>query len=69
MKLSEVIRCLLLGDSEFVVCDSDTGEVIYDDAKCTSSEFSRFLLQEAPKYKVWSIEAKSRHLVIVYVER
>ena len=68
MKLVGVINLALKGDSDFVVCDQDTGEVIFDDTKSTISEFSKFV-SENSGLTVFSIEATSRHRIVIYVER
>lgn len=68
MKLGEVVNLALKGDSDFVVCDQDTGEVIFDDNKSTINEFSKFISKNSG-LTVFSIEATTRHKIAIYVER
>ena len=65
MKLGEVVNLALKGDSDFVVCDQ-AGEVIFDDAKSTVNEFSKFMSNNSD-IRVFSIEATTRHRIVIYV--
>ena len=67
MKLVEVVNLSLKGDSDFIVCDQDTGEIIFDDTKSTTTEFSQFISKNSG-VQVFSIEATTRHRIVIYVQ-
>lgn len=66
MKLVEVVTLAFKGDSDFIICDKDTGEVIFNDAKSTTTEFNEFMFKNSG-VQVFSIEATTRHRIVIYV--